>query len=321
MDVSTLLEKVKQETNVLVNTKEIKQLKVQLRKLKKVVNDFKIITREQIEQLDDRMPFQELRDLVPKMQYLETRYKIPNAHTCKVVRSVGFMLLREPSEADEDLLDFWRQLGPVPIETFDSTWQKVDQKQPLFNGSSRYDEWLHYGNQTFGMRRMNSGQIEGIVRVISPRFIWEATYKNSKLHGFYREIGINRAYIRLYKDGSNLAEVSFNRQLIEKTRKGPDHLVQELIPSTLQLVQSRMRAAIREVSDRMRREEELRQRQQEEADWENKMEQTAEDWKKFAMQATWPELDWLLDQDDSRDYEFYKDIEMLHLAVPSTAYT
>ena len=203
-------------------------------------------------------------------------------------------------------------MGPLAIDSFESAWNKIEPHQALFNNKCRYDEWYHYGDIAAGMRRKENGQIEGIVRIISSRFVWEASYKDAKLHGLYREVGVNRTYIRLYKNGSCLAEISFNRQLIEQSRKGPENIIVGLIPSNLQLVQTKIRTAIKDIVNQNRQDEEERKRQLKEAEFEARMKERLENWKQIALQNVWPECQWILQMELDPEHSMGSEAEMAH---------
>ena len=55
--------------------------------------------------------------------------------------------------------------------------------------SCQYEEWEEQGKYRFGMRHKETKKRHGIVRVVEPNGkIYEATYKDGKMHGMYRWI-------------------------------------------------------------------------------------------------------------------------------------
>ena len=136
---------------------------------------------------------------------------------------VASMLASPPEGAKEACLIIWRSLKPLNIEEMLKFWTLIDKNSSMMDpDNALYAEWDEYGKKRFGMRHRSTGTRHGIVRVVEPNGnVYEATYKQGKMHGLYRWITENEIRLQLSFEGVGRALIHFSPDFKELARNDP----------------------------------------------------------------------------------------------------
>ena len=114
-------------------------------------------------------------------------------------------------------------------------WNKVSAGyEAMLPKDTEFQQWTDEdGDQYFGTRRSGSAVDHGIQRqVVTGGIVREESYKNGADHGLSRCISASEVHLRLHKEGTQIAFVSYDSKFKETARYGDEiHLFADLKPS------------------------------------------------------------------------------------------
>ena len=113
--------------------------------------------------------------------------------------------------------------------------KKVDTAFDVCDGKiAKYSEWQNLqGYHRVGMQHLSTGERHGAFRSVKPgEWIAEGSSRRGNT-GIIRTIEAERVYFALYKDGAELASVSFDTELNEKERRGKRNLLDAITTESI----------------------------------------------------------------------------------------
>lgn len=131
-----------------------------------------------------------------------------------VLQSITMLLKSVPEGANSDCIKIWHTLKPLTVDDFENFWARYKQNDPIIDlDNSTFDEWEEFGKKRLGMRHKTSGKRHGIVRVVENNgSIYEATYRQGKMYGFYRWITDGQIRLQISESGQGKALLHFNTE-------------------------------------------------------------------------------------------------------------
>ena len=148
------------------------------------------------------------------------------------------MLSTEPVTRSVMNMSLWKRMKPISLQMLGKYWQMVDPERPLIDtDNAEYKEWEESYYRVAGMVRKSNGKLHGIVRSVhrSNGAISEIMWKDERWHGLQRRIHNRKVQVRLYRDGTFMAEFNFDYNFQEISRRDRGSYLADLTAETFRI--------------------------------------------------------------------------------------